>query len=346
MPRATIIGAGLAGLTAAVILRDRGYHVNVYERKSYVGGTCVDFNYKGRLVHKFGPHVFHTDDKEVYDFISRFSAIVPYKHEVVASTDKMPDVGLPIPYNQLTEKMIGRRLSDEEIIEWFFKPYTTKMWGIPWDELPDTIKNRVPKRRDNDDCGYFTDKYQGLPELGYFTLFNQMADYVRQDPESSILCDTYDDNWKDNNDDLLVYTGSIDELANFRYGQLEYKSLTFSLREASHLEDLPAAQNECNTLVDYTRVSNYDRLTLNPRLEADMSPVITECPVRGTVNIQDGGCFYPLPWWKDNGKLYDSYKELLLSLPHNVVACGRLGSYKYMNMDVTIRDVMNKLSAA
>ena len=322
-------------MTAGVLLADYGWTPIVFEASPNVGGLCADCTEFGITRHLYGPHVFHTNYERVYEFFTRFTDIVPYKHRVMARVDKFSRL-LSIPYSKLTAQELGRELSDKEVLDWFFKPYSKKMWGLNWDVLPDEITGRVPKRRADFNSDYFTDRYQGLPKNGYMAMFDNMRQHICT--RGAVYCDSTPDAWRDCDYDLLVYTGSLDTLFDYRHGALEYKTVTFAREEDQPLH--PAVVNECNMLTPATRVSNYGQLAYKRTTEAY---VISETPVAGTVTAKDGGCFYPLPWYNGNDALAKLYEADAIDWHTNVVMCGRLGSYKYMNMDQVVDDVMEQL---
>lgn len=342
--RAVIVGAGLAGLTAGVLLTQAGYRIDIFEKRKHIGGNCFDSEEEGWNVHQYGPHIFHTSNTRVYEFLSRFTSFVPYEHRVLACREN--GVLLPIPYNLKTEQIIGRRLSDEEIIEWFFKDYSSKMWGRPWEDLSDNIRNRVPKRRENDDDRYFTDIFQGLPKNGYSDMFDSMLSDIGL-KALNLACPS--DDWKKFalNASLVVFTGSIDEYHGYSLGRLPYRSLRMETKHCSvaeAIEKYPVAViNHCNRRPE-TRETNYGGFTPTP---ADLStfrnlvPIVAEYPE--TYEPKKNEQFYPVPWGDALYQQYVASPVKGLRAKQKVIFCGRLGLYRYMNMDQVVLDTMEKI---
>lgn len=311
--KAVIVGAGLAGLTAARLLTDKGYKVKVYEKESHIGGACYTDEKNN---HVFGTHIFHTNNKSVWDFVNQFTTFKKYNHEVYAETD----VGLiPIPHNYFSELITGE-ISDKKILKLIFENYSLKQWGIPFSKLPADIQDRVKKRREGTDCRYFVDTWQGLPVDGYTEMFNQMT----KDIEIEF---NYEGNDWFNNDCLKIYTGSIDELFNCKLGSLPYRSLRFEKinEKLNH-----AVINDCRKNNNYTR-------TMDNRFFGGTDTYRDYPENYDKTNKR----YYPIPFDEDAEKLKGKYLEL--AKKENIICLGRLGSYKYMNMDEVILQVMNKM---
>jgi len=329
--RVLVVGAGFSGMTAAVLLCDAGHEVKVLEQRGHLGGNCYDTYDHGIFVHQYGPHIFHTNNEAVWSFVNRFANFVPYEHKVVARTHRHPCL-LPIPYNQHTEKLIGRRLEDEEIIEYFFKEYSQKMWGMPWEELPECVAGRVPKRRENSDCRYFTDKFQGMPEEGFTEMFYAMAQLIG---DNNIEYNVSPYAWVNKDVDVIIFTGSIDEYHNFKYGELPYRTL-----DIEHITDFPTQQgaviNECNHY-PFTRTTDYSWFYK----EKHHKTVVTREYPRDYSRRNSGDIrYYPMPWGQST-EIYTAYSSAPTERP--TVFCGRLGTYQYMNIDVAIADTITKI---
>ena len=237
---AIVIGSGLSGTTASRLLADNGVAVNILESRSHASGNCRDTVQNGTQVHRYGPHLFHTNDVEVWEFLSRFTEWMSYQHKVVADTG----LGrISIPYTHKATAQLGRELSDEEIRNLIFVDYSEKQWGVPWAALPAAITGRVPSRRDNADDRYFTDKYQAQPKEGYSKMFERMLEGIPAHLGAG------KDEWRKHarNADLVIYTGKIDEYFNYCYGRLPYRSLRFEHFWSP--ERLPhAVINQCDPL--------------------------------------------------------------------------------------------------
>lgn len=326
--RVLIVGSGISGSTAARLLADEGHEVEIWEARDHTGGNCHDEKSGGVTVHKYGPHLFHTNDRKVWEFLSRFTAWKDYRHTVVADTAMGR---ISIPYSPLTERQLGRALTEEEIRELIFVEYSEKQWGIPWSELPAAIKGRVPTRRTDEDDRYFTDEYQGQPADGYAAMFARMLEGIPvttgQDKEA----------WRERRSaaDQVIYTGKIDEYFGCSLGRLPYRSLRFEHRRSR--ERLPhAVINQCNRLA-HTR--EYDHAWFS--LEDPEETVITrEYPLAHDASNEP---YYPMPFGEGQA-LYQRYKELAAA-EEGTLFLGRLATYSYLDMWMAVAQAMVKVGA-
>lgn len=322
--RAVVVGAGLSGLTAARLLTDAGWTVEVYERRGYIGGNCADHRdtMTGLLVHDHGPHIFHTDYEPVWEFVNRFAGFNSYQHKVLANTSQGT---IPIPINDVAARILGYEPTAQEIQNLVFRDYSSKMWGKPWSLLPESVTSRVPSFRKGDDCRYFLDAYQGLPIEGYTKMLAQMADGI------SIYLGEDNGHWEKQERDLLVYTGSIDEY----FGQpntLEYRTL--NIRFSLGTRQGAAVINECNNLA-YTRTTDYSAFY---GLPVDLTVLSREYPATcSPLEIP----FYPV----HSESNLDRYRvfERRARGEEAVVFLGRLGTFRYMDMDDVIWQAMTEL---
>lgn len=329
--KAVVVGAGLSGLTAAVLLRDRGVDVSVLEQRNHIGGNCYDEFTDGVMLHRYGPHILHTNDKSVWEFLRRFTEFNSYQHKVVARTSRYQALLLSLPYSTHTERQIGRELSDDEIIKTFFVEYSAKMWGRPWSELPEVVTGRVPKRCDR--VNYFSDKWQGMPIGGWTLMFNKMVDHIGRE---NLFLDVCPYEWQDADVDLLVYTGSIDQYHNYSHGMLPYRTLDIEVMRDFHKQDA-AVINECSR-VPYTRTTDYS--WFYPELHVDRTVVTREYPRScGRYDIP----YYPMGWSEAEQYLLTRYRQEPCKVP--TLFCGRLGAYKYMNMDQAVANVMENITS-
>lgn len=321
-----IIGAGISGSTAARLLADASHELAVWESRSHIGGNCYDENVGGVKVHRYGPHLFHTNNEAVWNFLSRFTEWKAYEHKVVADTA----LGrISIPYSKKTEEQIGRVLSDTEIRDLIFVDYSEKQWGVRWNELPDAIKNRVPTRRNNDDERYFTDEYQGQPSDGYHALFKKMLEGI------SVELGVEKNAWRKNlgHYDWVIYTGKIDEYFDCVYGKLPYRSLRFEHEKSRHR--LPhAVINQCND-VPFTRI--YDHAYFLGE-EPDETVITREFP---QAHDETNEPFYPMPFGAGM-EIYLKYKQLARQ-EKNTIFLGRLATYSYLDMWMAVAQAMVKL---
>lgn len=319
-----IVGAGLSGLTAAQILKSKGHDVEVFESRKHIGGNCYDKEINGIQTHMYGPHGFHTNNKSVWNFLKRYSSFNNVCLKVKANTSEGI---IPIPFNKESEKKLGLK-TPNEIIDLVFKDYSEKMWGVPWESLPASISQRVPKVRQDDNPCYHLDKYQGIPTKGYTEMFLAMAEGVR------IHYGTTPRDWKKYNFDLLVYTGKIDEYFDSRYGNLEYRSLLIQFETAKQRPDI-FQLNECNKKA-YTRSVDHSHWH---QQKVEETIISREYPCEhDETNVP----FYPKPFG-NNLEKYALYKKL--SKTHNnVIFTGRLATYKYLDMDDAVAQCFRKLN--
>ena len=259
----SIVGCGLSGITSAILLKEKGHDVSIYETRNHIGGNCYDSNLAGTLVHNYGPHLFHTNDEEVFQFLSRYTEWFSFKNRPKGNT-KLGLISLPYSKKTITE--IGKELSQEEIVDVVFKDYSEKQWGVPFEQIPKSITNRVPKTKDCEDPTWYEgEKYQCLPKKGYTKMMERML----VDIDISLSCKK--DDWKACNADLTIYTGKIDEFYNYKFGKLPYRSLEFTHHFTSNKLDC-AIINQNNSNVPYTR--KYDHSYFN--FSHDGPTIVTE----------------------------------------------------------------------
>ena len=349
-----IVGAGFAGSVLAERLASGSKKkVLICDKRNHVGGNAYDhYNDAGILVHKYGPHIFHTNSLEVFEYLSRFTEWRPYQHRVRASVDGQI---VPIPINldtinslyglNLTSFEVAQffkkvaepceqiRTSEDvvvstvgrELYEKFFRNYTRKQWGLDPSELDASVTSRVPTRTNRDDR-YFTDTYQAMPLRGFARLFENMLDH----PNIQVLlnCD-YREIQKEIPFKEMIYTGPIDSYFDYRYGKLPYRSLKFKheTHDIGQYQNAPVVNYPNEQL--YTRVTEFKYLTGQ---EHAKTSVVFEFP-QG-----EGDPYYPVPQ-KQNGELYQKYRTLADDTP-GVHFVGRLATYKYYNMDQIVAQAL------
>ena len=351
-----IVGAGYAGSIMAEQLATRcGQRVLVIDRRNHIAGNAYDYyDEHGVLVHKYGPHIFHTNSEKVVDYLSRFTDWRPYEHRVLAAVDGM---NVPMPINRTTINMLyGLSLTtDDEVSEFlaeraepveyirtsedvvvakvgrelyekFFRGYTRKQWQRDPSELHSSVCARIPIRTNTDDR-YFTDTFQQMPRDGYTAMFERILDH----PNIDVATGTdYYDVAQELDYDHLVWTGPIDKFFDYRFGKLPYRSLEFELvneptPDGGYL--LPSASvNEPREDVPYTRRTEFRWLSGQER--HDSSTYAVEYP------RSEGDPYYPIPR-DDTRALYRQYEALGEELP-NVTFVGRLARYQYLNMDQVV----------
>ena len=346
-----IVGAGFAGSVIAERLAEGlGHRVLLIDRRDHIAGNAYDhYDAAGVLVHRYGPHIFHTNAQRIVDYLSRFTEWRPYEHRVLARVDGQL---VPIPINLSTlnalyglsmnsveaeqflaeraEPVATIRTSEDvvvnqigrELYEKFFRGYTRKQWGLDPSALDKSVTSRVPTRTNEDDR-YFTDTFQIMPLHGYTQMFERMLDHPRID----LLLST---DFKHVRDVVkyrhVIYCGPIDEYFDFQLGRLPYRSLRFEHQTLEQERYQPVAVvNFPDPEVPYTRITEYKHLTGQTHPSTSIS---YEFP------CDDGDPYYPVPR-PENAELYKRYRALAEQTP-NVTFLGRLGTYKYYNMDQVV----------
>jgi UDP-galactopyranose mutase len=347
-----VVGAGFAGsILAERLAAAGGLRVLVIDRRDHIAGNAYDYTDEhGVLVHKYGPHIFHTNSDKVVGYLSRFTDWRPYEHRVRARVDGRL---VPIPINRTTvNQLYGLALrTDEEVqafyaqraepigfvrtsedavvskvgrdlYEKFFRGYTLKQWNRDPSQLHASVASRIPTRTNTDDR-YFTDHFQQMPADGFTAMFSRMLEHPRIDLRLSTDFFAVRDDLRVRH---IVFTGPIDRYFDRRFGELPYRSLAFALRTEPTPGGglvLPVGTvNEPSPDVPYTRTTEFRHLT-GQRLDA--STLIVEYP-RG-----QGDPYYPIPS-DDTKALYKRY-EALAAGEDGVTFVGRLARYQYLNMD-------------
>jgi UDP-galactopyranose mutase len=345
-----IAGAGFAGAVLAERLAaGSGKKVLLVDKRPHIGGNTYDYyNNDGILVHKYGPHIFHTNCRDIFDYLGQFTEWRPYEHRVLASVDGML---VPIPINMDTiNSLYGLRLSAEEVdrflqekaekkervitsedavtskvgrelYEKFFKNYTKKQWGLDPSELDAAVAARIPTRN-NRDNRYFTDTYQAMPLHGYTRLFEKLLDH----PNIKVMLNT---DYKDIIDDIpfkeMIYTGPIDYFFDYCYGKLPYRSIEFKFETIDKEVFQPTGTVNYPNEQAYTRITEFKYLTGQ---QHSKTSVVYEFPKA------EGDPYYPVPR-PENMELFKRY-QLLAASTRNVYFTGRLGTYRYYNMDQVV----------
>jgi UDP-galactopyranose mutase len=349
-----IVGAGFAGsVLAERLASEAGRKVLVVERRPHVAGNAYDhYDEQGILVHKYGPHIFHTNSSEVFDYLSEFTDWRPYEHRVLASVDGQL---VPFPINLDTvNQLYNLNLSALDLEDFFasvaeprdpvrtaedlvvskvgrdlylkfFRGYTRKMWDLDSSELDASVAARVPTRASRDDR-YFADTYQAMPLHGYTRMFERMLDH----PNVKLMLNT---DYREIVDVIphgkMIYTGPIDEFFDFRFGKLPYRSLEFRFETVATPVFQPAAVVNYPNEHAYTRVTEFKYLTGQDHAKTTL---VYEYP------RASGDPYYPVPR-PGNADLYQQYKRLADATP-GVTFVGRLATYKYYNMDQVVAQAL------
>jgi len=349
-----VVGAGFAGATIAERLAaDAGRKVLICDRRPHIAGNAYDcYDEAGVLVHKYGPHIFHTNSREVYQYLSQFTEWRPYQHRVLACVDGQL---LPVPINLTTvNRMYGTKFTSfeleeffrsvaeprasirtsedvivskvgRELYEKFFRNYTRKQWGLDPSELDAAVTARVPVRTNCDDR-YFTDTYQVMPRHGYTRMFERMLTH----PNIMILLNAdYREVRQMVPHAEVIFTGPVDEFFEYRFGRLPYRSLQFEFET----RNVQVAQE--GPVINYPNENAYPRVTEFKSLtgqEHQKTTLVYEYPQA------EGDPYYPIPR-PENAALYRRYQALADQTP-GVHFLGRLGTYKYYNMDQCVAQAL------
>lgn len=345
-----IVGAGFAGSVLAERLASQNNKkILMVDTRNHIGGNAYDhYNEAGILIHKYGPHIFHTNSREVFEYLSQFTDWRRYEHRVLASVDgqlvPMPinldtinklyglnlnafevteffaSVAEPKDYIRTSEDVVVSKVG-RELYEKFFRNYTRKQWGIDPSDLDKSVTARVPTRTNRDDR-YFTDTYQAMPLHGYTRMFEKMLAH----PNIKVMLNT---DYREVQNILpykeMIYTGPIDGFFDYCYGKLPYRSLDFKHETLNEQVHQPQAVINYPNEHLYTRVTEFKYLTGQ---EHPKTSIVYEYPKA------EGDPYYPVPR-PENAELYKQYKALADATP-SVHFVGRLATYKYYNMDQVV----------
>ena len=372
-----IVGAGFAGSTLANLFANINKKVLVIDKRNHIGGNMYEETRdNGVRVHKYGPHIFHTNDKEVFEYLQKFTSFYFYEHRVIGYID---GEYVPIPFNfkslellfpsdkvkLIKEKLLktyGEQkkvsildlLNDSDgvirefgkyVYEKVFVHYTAKQWNVPISEVDSSVINRVPVILGYDDR-YFQDTYQAMPKNGYNEIFENMLDNknieVKLDTNAKDLLRIDTDNKKiyyDNKEfkGIVIYSGPLDELLEYQYGPLPYRSLDLVF------EDRDENYYQPSSVVNYTVSEKFTRITefkyLSNQIVKDNTTILKEYPLTYDYKNKNHVPYYAI--FNDHNlslyqKYYDSVKDI-----NNFYLCGRLAEYKYYNMDAVVRRALD-----
>lgn len=349
-----VIGAGLYGSVVAHELAKAGYKVDIYDKRDHIGGNVYDQKMFGIIVQKYGPHIFHTSNKLIWDYINQFGKFARYTNTPVSigadgelynlpfnmnTFTKLYDVKTPKEAikkinddrekyqnpNNLEEKAIS--LVGKKVYNTLIKKYTEKQWGKKATELPESIINRLPVRYTfNND--YYRDDYQGIPINGYTSIIEKMLNHkninihLGEALEPDMILKTKN---------TIFYSGSLDELLGYRFGKLDYRSLRFetTVLNENNFQGVGVVNNASDE--KYTRTIEHKWLG-GFTLDNNKTVVTREYPCKWQEGRER---YYPINI-KENNKKYKQYLEVIHNLYRNIIVGGRLGKYKYLDMSTTI----------
>jgi len=378
MKNAIIVGCGISGATIANILANNGWKVTVYEKQDHIGGNCYDsYDKNGILIHNYGPHIFHTSDEEVYNFISKFTKLNGYVNKVLVNVDNKL---FPLPINFDSIKIIMgnkgklvinkllklfpnqktvtlydlRKINDslvKEFVDYISKNvyynYSSKMWGKKFEEIdPDTI-SRVKIVLGYEHNYFPDDKYQGLPILGYTDMIKRMVDHpnitIHLNTNALYLLKFESNKILLNGKELidpLIYCGPLDEVLNYQYGMLPYRSLDILF------ETIGQNSYQETAVINYpadpymTRIAEYKKMTLQTK--KTNTTISKEYPGQFNLNSNKFNVrYYPIIN-EINNDIYNKYLCFFKKY-NNFFTLGRLSQYKYFDMDDAIKEAI-KLS--
>ena len=355
-----MVGAGLSGAVIGRHLAQAGYDVDIVDARDHVGGNCHTERDKatGVMVHVYGPHIFHTDDEEVWDYVNSFTRFMPYKNRV-KTTSRGQVFSLPVnlhTINQFFDKTMrpdearafitesqadtsiqdpqtfeeqAMRFVGKDLYEAFFKGYTMKQWGCHPSELPASILKRLPVRFNYDD-NYFFHAFQGMPEQGYTPMIGAILDHQR----ISVRLDTVFDRSQTADYDHVFYSGPLDGYFDYELGRLGYRTLDFEKFSYDGDYQGCAVMNYGEVDVPYTRITEHKHFS--PWESHEGSVCYREF---SRAAEPDDIPYYPIRQVREKA-LLGSYVELAENTA-GVSFVGRLGTYRYLDMDVTIREALD-----
>ena len=362
--RFLMVGAGLSGAVIGRKLAEQGHEVTLVESRDHIGGNCYTERDSdtGVMVHVYGPHIFHTDDEDVWNYVNSFARFLPYKNRV-KTTSQGQVFSLPVnlhTINQFFGKTMGPdeahnfitqeqadtsitnpqsfeeqalRFVGRDLYEAFFKGYTLKQWGCHPSKLPASILKRLPVRFNYDD-NYFFHRFQGMPEHGYTNMIANILDH----PSITVMLNTTFDRVMGDGYDHVFYSGPLDGYFDYELGRLGYRTLDFERFNYNGDYQGCAVMNYGEEKVPYTRITEHKHFA--PWETHDGSVCYREFSrAAGPDDIP----YYPIRQVKEK-ELLSAYIELANKTPR-VTFVGRLGTYRYLDMDVTIREGLDTATA-
>ena len=354
-----LVGAGLSGAVIGRTLAEAGHQITIVEARDHVAGNChtVRDAETGVMVHVYGPHIFHTDDEEVWNYVNKFETFMPYKNRV-KTTSKGQVFSLPVnlhTINQFYDKTLrpdearafieeqadtsitdpqtfeeqALRFVGPDLYEAFFKGYTIKQWGMSPQDLPASILKRLPVRFNYDD-NYFFHRFQGMPENGYTAMVERILDH----PAITVHLNTTFTRDQVGDYDHVYYSGPLDGFFNYELGRLGYRTLDFERFTYEGDYQGCAVMNYGEEDVPYTRITEHKHFA--PWEEHEGSVCYREF---SRACGEDDIPYYPIRQVKEKALLAEY--EALAAEVENVTFVGRLGTYRYLDMDVTIREALD-----
>jgi UDP-galactopyranose mutase len=359
-----MVGAGLSGAVIGRQLAEAGHTITIVDSRSHIGGNCHTERDAdtGVMVHIYGPHIFHTDDEQVWEYVNKFARFMPYKNRV-KTTSRGQVFSLPVnlhTINQFFDRTMrpdeardfitneqadtsiddpqtfeeqAMRFVGKDLYEAFFKGYTMKQWGCHPSELPASILKRLPVRFNYDD-NYFFHKFQGMPEEGYTAMIAGILDH----PGITVHLDTVFDRAQGENYDHVFYSGPLDGYFGYELGRLGYRTLDFERFTYEGDYQGCAVMNYGEVDVPHTRITEHKHFS--PWESHEGSVCYREFSrAAGPEDIP----YYPIRQVAEKALLGDYVR--LAEAARGVTFVGRLGTYRYLDMDVTIREALDTAAA-
>lgn len=331
MTKILIVGAGLSGAVIARMCAEKGYEVSIIEKRDHIGGNCFDYLSKNKiLIHKYGPHLFHTSNECVMNFLKRFSDFVDYKHKVKAMLNDGSLVTMPV--NRETKRIVG----EENILNVLFVPYTRKMWGMDPSQINRTVLNRV-KIRDDDNEYYFPDDlFQCMPSDGYHQMFKRML----QHNNISVKLGLEFNKKMEEEYDHVFNSMAIDEYYDYCYGVLPYRSIKFHEYTIPVPKLLPVSTVNITHAGKYTRVTEWKNIG-NCKIEPTNAE-LTTLTVEEPCDFKDNNFERYYPVIDSTGKNNEIYERYRTIENNKTTFIGRTGLYKYLDMDDAVAESMKQ----
>ena len=354
-----IVGAGFSGVVIARQLAEQGHHIRIIDQRDHIGGNSYDARdpQTDVMVHVYGPHIFHTDNETVWNYVTQHAEMMPYVNRVKATVNGQV-FSLPINLHTINQFFAKTCSPDEaraliaekgdssilepktfeeqalrfigkELYEAFFKGYTIKQWGMEPSQLPASILKRLPVRFNYDD-NYFNHRFQGMPKLGYTKMIESIANHENITIE---LQQSFNAEEREQYDHVF-YSGPLDAFYSYQYGRLGYRTLDFEKFTWQGDYQGCAVMNYCSLDVPYTRITEHKYFSPWESHEGSVcyKEYSREC---GEKDIP----YYPIRQMGEMA-LLDKYLSLAES-EKNITFVGRLGTYRYLDMDVTIAEALN-----
>ncbi|EOX6947970.1 UDP-galactopyranose mutase [Klebsiella michiganensis] len=354
-----IVGAGFSGVVIARQLAEQGHHIRIIDQRDHIGGNSYDARdpQTDVMVHVYGPHIFHTDNETVWNYVTQHAEMMPYVNRVKATVNGQV-FSLPINLHTINQFFTKTCSPDEaraliaekgdssilepktfeeqalrfigkELYEAFFKGYTIKQWGMEPSQLPASILKRLPVRFNYDD-NYFNHRFQGMPKLGYTKMIESIANHENITIE---LQQSFNAEEREQYDHVF-YSGPLDAFYSYQYGRLGYRTLDFEKFTWQGDYQGCAVMNYCSLDVPYTRITEHKYFSPWESHEGSVcyKEYSREC---GEKDIP----YYPIRQMGEMA-LLDKYLSLAEN-EKNMTFVGRLGTYRYLDMDVTIAEALN-----